>query len=643
LRYETEEVEQADERVGKGSIIPRIRRVFVGALCSLILGAACALPKPSSLTDDINQSVPDVGRGRNALAAAWREYEASRYVVALNRADSLFASWRNQATVTSLADSALWLAGLSLEAQGLLGAAADRYEELTRRGPEGSLRDQVTERWVQVLGDTGREFEAVKRSLENHGVLSRTSLKAFRRWVSILSAEQLQSLASTAPPEALEATIVHVHLAELLVVAGHADEASQIATAVLQRDPVEPERERAELLVSVVMDPLAKPVKFGAILPLTGELAAVGEWLREGIELAVELYERSHPDGFDLELVILDDSSVADEIPALMAELESEKVLGIIGPMGSEAFATAVGVRRDPKLPMVSPTATEVQRPHTNAYTLYDLGTRELDVAVDLAHWVVGELGLKRVGVLYPKSGRGQALSAFEEAIVAGGGVIVAQEVYDPTLTTFQEPIEAIAEARPDVIYAPAPTPPIVLSLAPQLFYYGLYRHIILGSEAWADPTIMRRLETFASDYRVVGLWVDRMGPETQWQQFRVEYEKKYRKALRDNILPGLGYDAAAVLIAALETSRVPIKAALAGYFADTQEINGVTGFFSLDPQKSTVHRKTEVRMLRDKQLHPADRSELMEWLFYAKAAPSPFAPRGTIPQDSIPRDTILR
>ena len=623
--------------------MPRIRWVFVGALCSLILGVACALPKPSPPTSDPKQDIPDVGRGRAALAAAWREYDASRYVIALTRADSLFASWRNQASITSLADSALWLAGQSLEAQGLLGAAADRYEELVRRVSEGLFRDQVMEHWIQALGDTGREFEAVKRSLENPGVLSQNYLDTFRRWVSTLSKEQLQSVLSAAPLETLAATVVSVHLAELLVATGNTEEAKRIVSEVLERSPLEPERERAELLVSAVVDPLAKPVKLGAILPLTGELADVGEWLREGIELAVEDYERSRRDGFDLELVILDDRSVADDIPAIMAELESEKVLGIIGPMGSEAFAAAVRTRRDPKLPIISPTATEVRRPHTSVYTLYDFVTRELDVATDLAHWVVEELGLKRVGILYPKRGRGRAVSAFEDAIIAAGGVVVAQEVYDPTLTTFQEPIEAIAEADPDVIYAPAPTPPVVLSLAPQLFYYGLYRHIILGSEAWADPTVLRRLETFSSDYKVVGLWVDRMGPGTQWEKFKVQYERRYRKSLRDNILPGLGYDAASVLIAALEASRVPIAAALAGYFAGTQEINGVTGFFNLDPEKSTVHRKTEVRMLRNKQLQPTDRSELMEWLFYAKAAPSPFAPRDTIPQDSIPRDTIPR
>ena len=166
------------------------------------------------------------------------------------------------------------------------------------------------EHWIQALGDTGREFEAVKRSLENAGVLSQNYLDTFRRWVSTLSKEQLQSVLSAAPLETLAATVVSVHLAELLVATGNTEEAKRIVSEVLERSPLGPERERAELLVSVVADPLAKPVKLGAILPLTGELADVGEWLREGIELAVEDYERSHRDGFDLELT----RTVADSV-----------------------------------------------------------------------------------------------------------------------------------------------------------------------------------------------------------------------------------------------------------------------------------------------------------------------------------------
>ena len=371
---------------------------------------------------------------------------------------------------------------------------------------------------------------------------------------------------------------------------------------------------------------------------MTGDLADIGELLREGIELAIESYERIHPDGFELELVILDDRSIPDGTAALVAELESEGVLAIIGPLRSGAFATAARARRNPRLPLISPTATEVQRPYAGAYTLYDVETRELDVAVDLAQWVVTELGLKRIGILDPISTTSRAVAAFEAAVVAAGGDVVVHESYDPTLTTFQKPIESIAVVEPDAVYTPAPTPPVVLSLAPQLFYYGLYKHIILGSEAWADPTVMRRLETFASDYTVVGLWVDQLSPGTPWERFVVEYEKKYRKTLRDNILPGLAYDAASLVITALEESQVPLPAALAAYLAGAPQVDGVTGFFELDPGKSTVHRRTQVRMLRNGQLELADRSELIEWLFYARVAPSPFAPRDTTARDTIPR-----
>ena len=209
----------------------------------------------------------------------------------------------------------------------------------------------------------------------------------------------------------------------------------------------------------------------------------------------------------------------------------------------------------------------------------------------------------------------------------------MARESYDPTLTTFKEPIEAIAAVNPDVVFAPAPTTPVVLSVAPQLFYYGLHDAVVIGSEAWADPAALRRLEDFATNHRIVGVSSDRVSPGTRWQRFVAEYEREYRKSLRDNILPALAYDATAIAIAALEGSGLPLPAALAAYLDAGPEIEGVTGLLRPQPGRSTVRRATLVRMLSDGGLVEADRSEILGWLAEVRAAPSPFAPRDTVPR----------
>ncbi|MCG8470141.1 MAG: ABC transporter substrate-binding protein [Gemmatimonadetes bacterium] len=561
-----------------------------------------------------------------ALQRAEARYDDGEYEAASTRADSLYASWQDRSSLGALAERALLLAGRAYEAQGLPGRAADRYETLIDRARDGTFRDQAVDRFVSVLADTGREPEAVQTVLENPGALRDDALEPYRRWVSTLPLARLEGFARNFEPESIEASIVHTQLAQLLVAEGRIDEGRSAARAVLDGGPAPVEREIADLLASVEGDLRATTAKIGAILPLTGELSGVGELLREGIELAVESYRDARPDGYDIELVLLDDASNPETTAELVRELEREGVVAIVGPLRAESFASAARARRNPRLPIISPTAPEVFRPMPGAFSLYDLRTRELDVAVDLARWTVEELGLRRVAILEPTGGgTAAAVARFSDAIAGAGGEIVARASYDPSETTYQEPIESLALSSPDVVFAPAPSPQVVLSLAPQLFYYGLHDSVILGSETWADPVVLRRLEPFAADFRVVGLWLDRISGGTRWERFVSDYERTYRKSLRDNVLPGLAYDAAALVIAALERASVPLPAALDAFLAAGPQIDGVTGALRPDPETSTVRRTTHVRMLQGGALMDVDRDALLDWLAEARAAPPPF------------------
>jgi len=90
-------------------------------------------------------------------------------------------------------------------------------------------------------------------------------------------------------------------------------------------------------------------------------------------------------------------------------------------------------------------------------------------------------------------------------------------------------------------------------------------------------------------------------------------------------MLPALSYDATALVIAALEGARLPIPAALAAYLADGAELEGVTGALRLDPEASVVRRATIIRMLLGGRLVEPERSDLLNWLAEARAAPPRF------------------
>ena len=519
----------------------------------LVAAAGCAFMAGTPPLQTAVPSVVDQEEARVELGLAEADYTQGRFAAAAVRGDSIDAAWREIEALRPLADRALSLAARALEAQGLPGAAADRYATLLARAPAPPL-------------------EAIAQ-------------------------EELRRLR---PPLAVP--------------------------------PAVPEPATAGRIPGADTDRSGDDARIGAILPLTGELSGVGQALREGIELAVERYRDQRPDGFELELLVVDDASDPAHTPDLVQSLEGRGVVAIVGPLRAESFAAASRARRNPELPIVSPTAMDVLRPAPAAYTLFDAGTRASDVAEALARWTLEELRLRRVAVLEPDGvGLGEAVSAFIRTVGEYEGVLVGHERYDPGLTTFRGPIEAIAASRPDVVFAPAASASGVLAIAPQLFYYGLYDAVVIGSEAWAEPAVLRRLERFATDHRVVGLTMDRVGPDTPWRRFEADYERRYRKALRENIMPALAHDAMLLVLEALDGAGRPVPAALSAYLESGPEVEGVTGRLRPEAGRSIVRRATEVHMLVDGSPVEADREALLAWLAQVRASPSPFAPRDTL------------
>ncbi|MYG47775.1 MAG: ABC transporter substrate-binding protein, partial [Gemmatimonadales bacterium] len=613
------------------------RRVALVCGAVLVAAAGCAFVAGNPPIETAATSAFDPEGAAAALRLAEADYDQGRFGEAAARGDSLDAAWREVEPLRPLADRALFVAGRALVAQGLPGAAADRYGSLLARGPADPLATAALERLVRVLSDTSRESDAVAAILSAPRGLETVGPEELRRLTSALTVGDSRPLAETFPPETAGAAIVHAHLARLLVIEREGDEARRLAARILEGQPAEPERVTAEMIAGAETDLGSGGARIGAILPLTGELSEVGRTLREGIELAVERYRVERPAGFDVELIVLDDESDPERTADLVRSLERQDVVAILGPLRAESFAAASRARRNPRLPIVSPTATEVLRPAPATYTLYDAATRASDVAEELARWAMEELRLPRVAVLEPDGvGLGGAVNAFMRTVREYDGLLVGHERYDPGLTTFQEPIEAIAAAEPDVVFAPAASASGVLAVAPQLFYYGLYNVIVIGSEAWAEPAALRRLERFATDHRVIGLAADRISPGTPWRRFVADYERRYRKTLRDNIMPALAHDATLLVLSALDGARLPIPAALAAYLESEPEVEGVTGLMRPEAGRSAVRRSTEVRMLVDGSPVEADREELLAWLAEVRAAPSPFAPRDSLRVDTL-------
>lgn len=556
----------------------------------------------------------------DALQAAEALYEAGRHEEAALRADSLYRAWRDEDALDALADRALWLEGRAYEASGRLGDAREALETLVDRAEPGTVRREAVARLADILDATGEARLAVDLVLAESEAAGEAELALVREAVLRLSVGELEALAGRYDLEASPAaTALHAEFARALAVDGRLDSARSVAGRVARAaEPGSEEAEAASTLAGLEGTGIER-ARIGVVLPLSGRFSAIGRLLREGIELALDEYRREAGDGMQVDLLVEDDESSPERAVQLIARLAEAGALVVLGPVRSESFASAARARANPSLLLLSPTATEPSLAPA-AYTLWARERREWQVARDVGAWIVGELGLRRTAVLYPLSLDGRSTAeGFREGVGERGGEVVAEAGYDPDSTTFVGPIAEVAAAEPDAVFVAADAVPQVLQIAPQLPYYGLNRQVIAGGSTWAEPPVVRRLDPFAADHRVVGMHAERTDEGSAWARFRDRYEREYRKSMQENILPALGYDAFKVAVAALETAGLPLPGAVSRAAASLGEIEGATGYLRTVPERSAVDRRTLIRVLVDGRLVPPDRGELLAWLERAR------------------------
>jgi branched-chain amino acid transport system substrate-binding protein len=508
-------------------------------------------------------------------------------------------------------------------------SALDRADEALEDGNRGTgavIADSLTDAWlgnsdldpesaddlVDLLERVGDEDRAAHLLFRAPFDLDGGARKRLRGLVTRLSIDELDLLLDDGAGRADARSIVAAELARALALANRSERSRLLAEQVLAGSPDGTERDKAEDVIEGKVLPIQEPVRVGVVLPASGRFAEVGEQILEGALLALTAYE-SDPSNSRVELVVLDDSSSVDIGIDLVESLAKSSVVAVLGPVRTEALVSAAIRRDEDDLALVSPTATGGQGAEPDAYSLWDRDRREADVATTIVSWLSEKMDLNTFGVLYPSGWSPVALAALGERVNELGGRIVASESYAADSTTFGAPITALAAAEPEAVVVFSDRPRTVLQLAPQLVYYGLRRWVTAGDVNWSDPEVLRRLEPSYADYRLVGLFVDRLSPGTPWQAFKAQFEARYRKALLNNMFAALGFDAMALILKGVPEAEVERRGAV-GRSIRRGVHQGATGALSVDRRTGELRRDVYIRVIREGELRIPDTDEMLQW-----------------------------
>ncbi len=197
-------------------------------------------------------------------------------------------------------------------------------------------------------------------------------------------------------------------------------------------------------------------MKIGLILPMTGPFASTGRQ----IEAAVKLYMQQNGDtvaGKKIQLIVKDDTGVADVTKRLAQELIVNEKVGVIAGFGLTPLALAPApLATQAKVPAVVMAAATATITEASPYIVRTSFTLP-QATVPMANWA-SENGIKKVVTLVSDYGPGiDAEKAFSGAFSAKGGQVENMRVplANPDFSPF---LQKVADAKPDALFVFVPS-----------------------------------------------------------------------------------------------------------------------------------------------------------------------------------------
>ena len=524
---------------------------------------------------------------------------------------------------------ALWIRARAAEGLGKPEESLEavrRFRTYLREGDERVAEMALVE--GDALQALGRTAEAVAAWLPGPDEpLSEESLSRVEDHVEELTESELSELIES--EEGLVAPVL-AELAFWQYAFGVAGAARRTAARALDYGATGRAQGLAEGVLAGDVGEFLVVTRIGAILPTSGSpsLRQFADGIQEGIRVALQMFGQAEGIRAATELVIQD--SGGDIIGARIAfsAMEASEVLGVIGPLQEGALAEVAGRVQGP-LAVISPTSPVVPEGSTGVYSL---SSADPGAARALARYAISS-DLYTAVVVYPESTDGAyEARAFSEAFQSSGGLILGEISYPTGATFFEEQLRQAEALLPDVLVLPLPARDVEL-IAPQVTFFGLdsLEIRILGTNGWSEEAMLSRVDTRHTNGVVTASPQPVEGELEGYLRFVEAYESYYQRTLPD-LVPALGYDAAALLLEAIRRG-----ASTPGDLLETLEampgFSGATGRLFVDDGR--VVRDHFVGCLQDRQV-----LNLAEG---ARADPILMPPLPDPETDSIPEGALDR
>ncbi|NPA28402.1 MAG: ABC transporter substrate-binding protein [Epsilonproteobacteria bacterium] len=335
---------------------------------------------------------------------------------------------------------------------------------------------------------------------------------------------------------------------------------------------------------------MAKDVKIGVVLPLTGQIAAFGETSKKGLEIA---YEKNHTlsNGDNIKLIYVDDRG--DKVEAATAVkklLNKDKVAVILGEVASSNSMAMAPIAEKNKTPMITHASTNPRVTKGKKYVTRACFIDPFQGAV-MAKYALDNGMKKAVVVTDAKQDYSVGLSkAFKKAYTAGGGEIVKTVLINSGDKDFNAQVTAIKQANPDIIAFTGYYPEAAL-LVKQARDMGVKTPFI-GADGVGFPELVEIAGKAAEGFMYTDHFNEAAATTPEAKEYVEAYHKKYNKAA--DSMGALAADAYGMILSAMEKCIKEGKASddkecINTNLRNTKGYKGITGEITINENGDAV------------------------------------------------------
>lgn len=351
-------------------------------------------------------------------------------------------------------------------------------------------------------------------------------------------------------------------------------------------------------------------IKVGLLANTSGENAMYGNAVKNGATLYIDQVNADGGiNGKQIEVIAYDEKGDPTEAGTAFNRLVSDGVTAVIGSVLTAPTIAVADLAYEVNMPQITASATAA------GVTMLDPEDPDSEIRTNvfrscfidpfqgekMAEYAKEKLGATTAAILY-QSGSDYS-EGLKDSFVAKceelGITVTSQQAYAEGDVDFKAQLTAIASGNPDVVFSPNYYEDDA-KIVTQARDVGI-TSTFLGGDGWGSVKKYGSAEDLEGSVYCSGY---APGANDTVKQFEADYQDAYGEDVPNMFAP-LGYDAAMILVAALEqaenagleTGTDEYKQAVIDAMAATKGLEGITGTYEFDEYNNPIKTAAIIKL----------------------------------------------